>query len=242
MKTKILSAVILLLFCSLTLSGQTDSVPKAKFKVTADLVSAYIWRGTVGSSDPSFQPTFAIVSGGLEAGVWGSTNLKGTYKELDPYIFYTTKYIKFGVTDYNWTFSRSYFDYKKSTTDHIIEGTIGFTGTEGLPLSITVNTMLYGADKKYDFDAGSFTSKQNYSTYIEMGYSFGSSYALIAFTPANGYYGAGYGNIKGFAVCNMGLSSARNIKVTPTFEIPLKASVFVNPQAESIHFVIGLTL
>jgi hypothetical protein len=246
MKTKIFSAVIIALSLSTPLIGQTDTdpvkEPKAKFKVTSDLVSSYIWRGTLGSHDPSFQPTFAIVSGGLEAGVWGSTNFSGTYKELDPYIFYTTGPIKFGVTDYNWTFSKSYFDYKNSSTDHIIEGTVGFAGTENLPLTVTVNTMVYGADKKYDFDAGSFTSKQNYSTYIEFGYSFGSTSALIAVTPSNGYYGAGYGIVKGFAVCNLGLSSTRNISITPSFELPLKASLFVNPQAESIHFVIGITL
>jgi hypothetical protein len=61
-------------------------------------------------------------------------------------------------------------------------------------------------------------------------------------TPANGYYGAGYGKIDGFAVCNLGLSSVRNIKISPDFVLPLKGSIFVNPQAESIHFVIGITL
>jgi hypothetical protein len=185
----------------------------------------------------------ALVYKGFEAGVWGSTDFFGSYKEVDPYLSLSTKYLKFTFTDYCWTFNQtSYFNYKNDETNHVLEGTIGFAIPESLPLSLSVSTMFYGADKKWDKEAEAFSSDQNYSTYIELAYLAGSTTFVLGMTPSNGYYGAGYGKVDGFAVCNLGISSVRNIKITPSFELPLKGAIYVNPQAESIHFVIGLTL
>lgn len=249
MKTKLFYIpAMLLIYCGSAFSqdstpGTQTSESKITFKVTTDVVSTYIWRGTIASQNPNIQPTLAIVAGGFELGVWGSTDFHASYKEVDPYVAYTIKSFKIGITDYDWTFSNpSYFDYKNTTTDHILEANLSFLGTEKIPLSIAVNTMIYGADKKWDKNSEGFSTKQNYSTYIEFGWAFKSFSALMGVNPANGYYGAGYGKIDGFAVCNLGLSSVRNIKISPDFVLPLKGSIFVNPQAESIHFVIGITL
>ncbi len=102
--------------------------------------------------------------------------------------------------------------------------------------------MIYGDDKKWDNNTEEFSTKQNYSTYIELGWAFKSCNIFLGVTPSNGYYGAGYGKVNGFAVCNLGLSSVRNIKISPEFIIPLKGTVYINPQAESIDFVLGITL
>ena len=245
MKTRILTiAIALFMFSHLAFSQSKDTTkaPKVTFKATTDVVSSYIWRGTVGSPNPNIQPTLAIDAGGLEVGVWGSTDFMGSYKEVDPYVSYTLKAFKVTLTDYDWTFKNSYFNYKKDATDHIFEGSIAFLGTEKFPLSIALNTMIYGADKKWDMDSSKFTTKQNYSTYIELGYTFKQFSVLLGVTPSDGYYGDGYGKVGGFSVCNIGISSSRNIKFSKDFEMPLKASLFINPQAENIFFVLGITL
>jgi hypothetical protein len=216
---------------------------KSRYKLSADIVSSYIWRGTVGSTAPNIQPTLAFTAAGFEAGVWGSTDFTGSYKEIDPYVSYTLKFIKFTVTDYYWIWDEtSYFNYKNSETNHILEGSVGFALPEGPPLSISINTMFYGADKKWDKDTGSFSSQQNYSTYIEMNYTVGPATFILGMTPFNGYYGAGYGKVDGFAICNVGVSAVRDIKITPSFSMPLRGSLIVNPQSESIYFVVGITL
>jgi hypothetical protein len=213
------------------------------FKVTTDVVSQYIWRGTVASLNPNIQPTFALVAGNIEAGLWGSTDFLASYKELDPYIACTIKSFKISVTDYDWTFGNSsYFNYKNSSTEHIIEVGLNFTGTAKLPLNVSLNTMVFGADKKWDKNTDSFSDKQNFSTYLELSWLFKPCTIFVGMTPNNGYYGAGYGKIDGFAICNLGISSTRNIKITQDFTLPLKGSFYVNPQAESVHMVIGITL
>ena len=110
---------------SLPVDART-SESASPFKVTAELVSHYVWRGSMatGSPTPNFQPTLAFTKGKFEIGVWGSTDFVGSYKEIDPYIFLTSGQFKFVVTDYNWNFDRAnYFNYKNSETGHRLEGT-----------------------------------------------------------------------------------------------------------------------
>src|ERR1035437_3793654 len=78
-----------------------EAVSPSPFKVTADIVSSYVWRGVLSTATPTpnIQPTFAFVKGNLEVGAWGSSDFNGSYKEVDLYASYTVKQLKFTVTD-----------------------------------------------------------------------------------------------------------------------------------------------
>lgn len=231
------STTILFIVCFLTISyGIFAQENKCEPKVTADLVSTYIWRGVKSSGTPNFQPTIGFTKGGLEVGIWGSTDFIGAYKEVDPYISYTIKdKFKIMVTDYNWNFTHSYFDFENKTTDHVVEASIGFLGTDNFPLSVQVNTFIYGADKQ-----ATNATKQNYSTYVEFNYAFKKWTLIAAITPMDGYYGDGYGKYEGFSVCNIGATATRNVKLGD-WEIPLKSTLIINPQAEDVFLVFGIT-
>jgi len=244
--TKVAVCAFMLFTLSVKINAQTNQPqPTSSFKVTADLVSSYVWRG-VNAADatgakaigPHFQPTFAFTNGNFEIGAWASTNFDGHYKEIDPYITYTVGAITLTATDYDWSFTNSYFNYKNEETNHIIEGSVTYKVSA---FSVQVATMLYGADKKYSKDlGGQDVTKQNYSTYVEFDYAFPRFTAFLGATPANGYYGNGYGDI-GFGVVNMGLTSSKTLKITDKFELPLKATLGVNPQAENIYLVFAIT-
>ena len=228
-----------------------SSEPAFPFKVTADLASNYVWRGSMatGSPTPNFQPTLAYVNGSLEFGVWGSTDFIGSYKELDPYISFTAGKIKLGFTDYNWNFSQaSYFNYKNSETGHRLEGTVGFTGSGTFPVSIMWNSMFYGFDK----DPADST-KMAYSTYIELGYTRGVASFFFGFTPWAGYYN-NYGATafdpdaakKSFSVVNIGGSVSKALKITETYSLPVRATLVVNPSAtytrnDYVHLIFIIT-
>jgi hypothetical protein len=238
------------IFTNIELIAQTIK-PVSPFKLTADLVSHYIWRGSMatGSPTPNFQPTLSFTKGNFEIGVWGSTDFVGSYKEVDPYVSVTAGYLKMALTDYNWNFEKAnYFNYKNSETGHRFEGTIGFTGTENFPVSISWNTMFYGLDKKL-----SDSTKQAYSTYIELGYSRGLANFFLGFTPWSGYYnnygitafdpGAGK---KTFSIVNIGASVTKALKINETFSLPLKGTLVINPSAtysrkDYIHLIFGIT-
>jgi len=173
----------------------------------------------------------------------------GSYKEFDPYVSLIAGQFKLAFTDYNWNFGQAdYFNYKNSETGHRFEGTIGFTGTEAIPISVTWNTMFYGLDKKSDD-----STRQAYSTYIELSYSLGTASFFFGFTPWSGYYnnygvttfdpGAGK---KTFSIVNIGASVSKALKISETFSLPVKATLVINPSAsysrnDYVHLVFGIT-
>jgi hypothetical protein len=262
MKAQVKNIVMLTLmslfvcFSSMSVSAQDakPEEPLIKLKATADVVSSYIFRGVLATPSPSpnFQPTLAGDIGNLEIGAWGSTNYTGDYKEVDLYGTYTLGPVGITLTDYffsnqgpNYTSLATaprYFTYEAGKTGHIFEGSLTYSGPTNFPISLLLATMFYGNDKQYDFTAGGFSTNNNYSTYIEAGYTFGGvAKAFIGATPWNGYYGAGYGQVKGFGIVNLGVSGTRNIVLTDKFSLPVKAALYFNPQAEQVHLVFGIT-
>jgi len=233
------------------LSGRVafaQSKDTSKINVSADFVSRYIWRGLDYGKSPSIQPTLSFTKGGFEIGAWSAVNTIGSYHELDPYAKYTFKNFSLTLTDYfihnemnpNGT---KYFDYGSNTTNHTFEGALQYKGPEKFPVSILVGTCFYGNDRKITpdlTDSSKMTIKQNYSTYIELGYTVkckGKSFDLfMGLTPASGAYGNTFG------VINAGITGYKTIEVTKTFSIPVKASVIANPQAENLYFVLGFTI
>ena len=136
-----------------------------------------------------------------------------------------------------------YFDYGSKTTNHTIEGALQYKRTGKFPISILVGTYFYGNDRKITPDLSDTTKtiiKQNYSTYIELGYTVkyrNKSFDLfMGLTPQAGAYGNTFG------VVNAGISGYKTIEVSKTFSIPVKASLIANPQARNLFFVIGFSL
>ena len=211
---------------------------QGSFSTGADIVSSYVWRGvpqdlTHPSGTPNIQPFASYTTGALTLGVWGSGSFTGTVKEFDIYATYAlSSLFSVTVTDYNWTFGQSYFKYNKGT-DHFFEGTLSYAGTESFPLSASVNTMFYGADKNASGD-------NSYSTYTELGYPLASNAKL--FLGASLFDSpAVYGN-KGFAVTNVGVKVSKVLKISDSFNLPVYGIAGFNPQAENAFFVAGITL
>jgi hypothetical protein len=258
-----LAFITLAFFTNVQVNAQT-SEPASPFKATAELVSHYVWRGSMatGSPTPNFQPTLAFTKGNFEIGVWGSTDFVGSYKELDPYVSYGVGPWKFTLTDYNWNFVRAnYFNYKNSETGHMFEGSIGYTGPSSLPVTVSLNTMFYGFDQKgngnlpgYKSNASaSDSANQAYSTYIELGYTKGMASFFFGFTPMASYYN-NYGvtkwdataDKKSFSIVNIGATISRSIKITESFSLPVRATLILNPSAtysrnDYLHLVFGIT-
>ena len=246
MKKICLLLLLTVIFCNGILKAK-DSTCKSSVTLSTDVFSRYIWRGSDYGASPSVQPTLYFNGGGwFELGVWGSYSLKGVYSETDPYLKLTYKYFSVILTDYfiysdTQTKKPAYFDYGKKTTNHALEASLLFKGPEKFPLSILVGTYFYGNDRKWGYDAVKDSTLENYySTYIELTYSFKCCHnnfdVFLGLTPRAGAYGNTLG------VINTGINAYKKIKLTPTFELPLKASLIFNPQAERVFFVVGFTL
>jgi hypothetical protein len=252
---KIVFLYVVALFIIDVTSLKAQEKIKISVNVGFDLVSNYIWRGSPSLGEdngatqlsPNFQPGLSVGIGSLTVGAWGSYDFLGKYHETDLYVSYAFGPVTTTITDYFWTYPAKYFNYKSEETAHIIEGALTYTGSEKFPINITLASFLYGADKKSWSDTlETDGKKQNFSTYIEVGYSFklGSSQLnpFIGITPYDGYYGDGYGNVDGFQVVNFGATASKTLMVSEKFSIPVKLSLIYNPVMEKSFLVVGLTL
>lgn len=229
---------VLFTFVFLTLSFLvTAQQSKGSFSVGADIVSSYVWRGvpqdvTYPKGTPNIQPFAAYTIGGFTIGAWGSGSFTGTVKEFDLYATYAISGLfSVTLTDYNWNFAQSYFAYG-SGTDHVFEGTLSYAGVESFPLSASLNTMFYGADKKTDGD-------QAYSTYLELAYPLSLSAKL--FVGASLLESVNYGT-DGFGITNVGIKVSKAIEITDKFSLPVYGIAGFNPKAENAFLVAGVTL
>jgi len=201
------------------LVAATSSVKAQEFKASADVVSSYVWRGTF-QSGVAVQPTFDFTTGGFSIGAWGSTALSelsgSLMQEADLYAKYTFGFgLSAGLTDYYYT-GNTFFNYDKGGS-HALELNLGYT-------------------------AGSFSLSGNYLLNVNSDMYFDAGYA---FDKVSVFVGAGnevYSADGKFALLNIGASTTKELKITDTFSIPLKASVILNPKSEQFFFVAGITL
>jgi len=197
----------------------------AAFSTGADLVSNYIWRGTKLAVGPALQPSVSFTAGNLEIGAWGSvsfTSMEGA--ESDLYMSYSFPFgLSLGVTDYYFP-GTMYFDLSDTTGSHALEINAGFS-SGGFSLSANY----------IPNEAGSAGSAGG-DMYFEAGYDF-SSFSL--------FIGAGDGwhtSDGDFGLCNVGISTGKEIKITDNFSVPVTGTLIFNPEQEQFYVVIGFSL
>jgi len=191
---------------------------KSAVNVTTDFVSSYIWRGTKLGKGPAIQPTVEFTSGIFTLGAWGSYCLSDNEApEADLYTSLSLGNLTLGFTDYYFP-GLSWF----KSGNHAFELNGGWE--QGI-FSCSGNWILNqgGGSKGNDL-------------YFE---------AAIQAGKVNLFAGAGNGwHTPGgkFNVCNIGISSSREVPVSNTFNLPITGSVILNPASEQFHIVVGITL
>jgi hypothetical protein len=231
MRKKKIVAITLIVFTAIM------NMKAQGFTVNTDIVSSYIWRGIKqGSNQPNIQPAVSYASGNFSIGATGSGNFSGSLKELDLYATYNISPL-FAVTlnDYDWIFTenKSYFNYRNNGTDHIFEGSVSYAGVESFPLTASINTAFYGADKKAD-------GNQAYSTYVELTYPVAANAKVFA--GASLFDSPTVYNNSGFSIVNVGLKISKSIAITDKFSLPAYGIVGANPNTKNAFFVVGISL
>ncbi len=209
------------LLISTGLKAQDEESP-SKFSAGADLYSNYIWRGSKLGTGPAVQPTVKFVTGGLTVGVWGSFDAHG-YAEVDPYFSYAFKFgLSLGMTDYYYP-GQEFFDVSDSTGSQAFEINAGYT-IKGLTL---------GAN--YILNEAGGAASVGGDMYFQAAYAF-KHFSL--------FMGAGDGwhtSDGDFALCNVGIGTTKEIKITDTFSIPVTGQVILNPEKEQLYVVVGFS-
>jgi len=207
---------------------------KVKTTLGTDFVSQYIWRGqSLGSV--SIQPTMGISWQGLSLSAWGNTGLANfnDTQEVDLTLSYGIGGFSVGVTDYWFTGGAPYFDYGNPAATHVFEATVGYDFGWA---SIAWFTNFAGADGLNP------AGQRAYSSYAEVKVPFGLGGvdwegALGVVPYATDFYYA-----DGFRVVNVSLTARKTLVETEHFQMPVFATLMVNPAQRQTFFAVGLSL
>lgn len=189
----VLSAVFVTAAVSQETSPSIDSLEteEKKWTVTVDALSRYIWRGQAyGGNFPTIQPSVNYaISERWNAGLWATTNFQKDYYHADGISPKGYQEIDFGVSykvndfltveawDYYWpTFEKfedvdqGYFNYGPDGVKTVDLSVVFDFSEYRYPFNATISTFVAGNDYKYDENGEN--PKQNYTTYVEAGYTF----------------------------------------------------------------------
>lgn len=205
-----------------SISAQEES--SSTFDVGADLVSNYIWRGTKFGTGPAVQPYVEFSVGNFAVGSWGSFGFTDNEAaEADLYLSYGFDFgLSLGLTDYYYPGS-DYFDFSDSIGSHGLEVNLGY---ELGGLSIGANYMIN--------EAGSAGTAGG-DMYFELGYAF-DSFSVFA-GGGNGWHTSD----GEFAVCNVGISTSKEIPITESYSLPVSGSAIWNPEKQQYYLVVGIS-
>jgi len=157
-------------------------------------------------------------------GVWGAFDANG-YSEVDPYVSYSFPFgLTLGLTDYYSPALPLFAKTTDSTGSHALELNAGFT-VGGLSLSAN-----------YIVNEAAGIASAGGDMYFQAGYAF-SQFSI--------FVGAGdgwYTTDGEFAVCNIGIGTTKEIKITDTFSVPVNGQIIMNPEREALYLVIGFSL
>lgn len=196
---------------------------ESKFTAGADVYTNYIWRGTKFGTGPAIQPSVKFSTGGLTLGVWGSFDANG-YMEVDPYLSFSFPFgLSLGVTDYYYP-PLPLFETSDSIGSHALEINAGYAlGGLSLSANYIVN------------EAGGAASAGG-DMYFQAGYAFKHFSIFLG-------AGDGWHTSDGeFALCNVGIGTSKEIKITDSFSIPVSGQVIMNPEREQLYVVVGFSL
>ena len=211
---------------------------EVEVSVGADVVSSYIWRGQ-DLGHGAVQPSIGVGYKGFSLSAWGSYGIvKDDTREIDLTLSYTTGGLTIGVTDYYGLSAdefkdAKYFEYAAHKTAHVLEANVGY---DFGPVVLNLYTNFAGADGVND------KGKRAYSSYVEVAAPFTLGGMDMSFTAgavpcATDYYDTA----NGFAVTNLTLAASRELKITPTFSLPLFAAITANPSASKCYLTVGLS-
>ena len=229
---------------------ETDTIlpeKQHKLELNLDIVSRYIWRGqSWGGNYMAVQPAVNYqYSEKLTLGFWATTNFKKKYfypdgvtsakgyQEIDFNVSYKiNNYLTFQIWDYYWPsvdkvegVDNSFFNYGKNGVK-TVDAMLLFDFSEyNLPVEITLSTLVAGND--YRYNSNGENPKQNFTTYLELAYTWEDVYEKIELYPFVGtvfnnqaeYYTSGdYDKI---SLVNVGIKATREFDLGKGITMPI---------------------
>ncbi|KAA6300774.1 MAG: hypothetical protein EZS26_003076 [Candidatus Ordinivivax streblomastigis] len=138
----------------------------AQIHSTATVQNMHLWRG-IEVADGLVLTTDTYITDKNEHfrfGVWGGTNVTGTYKEFNHYASYSYKGFSLSFWDtYNFSPGASYnneayFNYKPRETGRFLDAIVSYRFNDKFPLLLNWSTIVFGRDRNVDNTANKYST------------------------------------------------------------------------------------
>lgn len=254
-------SLLLLLIISFVANAQTQTETTqadSKWSASVDVITKYLWRGQAWGGDHfALQPAVSYqATDKLSFGLWATTNFQnedanrdGTpkgYQELDLGVSYAINdMFTVELWDYYWPtleqyegVDNSFFNYGKDASKSLDLKVIADFSEMWLPLTASVNTFIAGNDFRYNSEGD---ATRNYTTYVELGYSFEEVYQGISLYPVAGailnndarYYP--YASYDQPSIVNLGLTASKDFELKGDFSLPVFVTYTHNAAGENLE-------
>ena len=225
----IISASFIFIFCI----GFSQDKKASNFnaEISLDIVSSYVWRGIDYQHNGSLQPYLALSWKNTTIGAWGAYKFGGKGEnETDLFVSQKIGPLTFTLYDYwsyNDSLSTDFFDYKHSSTGHMLEAIAEFSMEERFPLTFMVGYLFYGAD------AGK-------TLYLQAGYN--KQTEIANFEAFIGYQATGTYYAERPAFVNFGIGATKELKISKSFGMDLGLNLVFNPVEGKTFLVAKLSI
>lgn len=217
--------------------------------------SANFWRGGQSSYTPALMPELDFTWGGFTAYLWACQSTGQDYSEVDfglrydfncgvsvefaDYFFPYCKHGGSGLPSTDESFRL--FNFDTHTTGHLYDVMLRWE-PENIPVHAMWSTIIGGGDKnEIENEDGSITTKQAYSSYLEVGgfYEFKKAGKVDLTLGASLFRSdALYGNEK-FAVVNVDLGYSKVFDLGKV-SLPIGLDYILSPAAEHSGLVFSI--
>lgn len=215
-----------------------------KWSINLDIASRYIWRGqSWGGNYPVVQLYGDYqISDKFSVGIWTTTNFQKEYydengaskgyQELDLVFNYApTDFLTISLQDYYWPstdkqegVSNDFFNFGNDGSQSVDLMFMFDFSERGVPIWFTSSTLIAGND--YKKDENGVPGKQNFTTYMEVGYNYeaplGINLAPVVGVVLNNkaqYYS--YGDYDKPSFVNLGCKVSKDIKLGKSVTMPI---------------------
>lgn len=237
----------------------TSSNNKVDLEIDLSFKTMNIFRGLLPSGAPTISNQVNLVYKNWAVGVYGGVGFDGYYKETDFILAYRQP--RFNVRleyYYNYTtgitdipIPSGIFDFNKQTTRGFLDFIVDVKLDKAEKWRLTSATIIFGRDTYLETitdgdDTYTQRTDQRYSQYFELERTWkwddhkvqahiGGSFSWNDPTGSQ-FYG------KNAGINNIGLSYAREVKVSEQINLPVKFSTYINPLAQTSHVVFTVNL
>jgi len=234
--------IVFLLFLSiLSVFNIQPANSQVRLNLNSSITSRHYWRGIMVSNSVNYEGDLVLTAKNFSVGAWGGYAFDNSYSEFDFHVDYrVSDHFSISIWDLYASRDRSsidqynYFDFDRKATNHLIDASMCYSFGQKFPLSVSWSTLIWGRDLDEHGD-------QNYSSYMELAYPIQvDAMHVQLFAGLNVFENSVYGEHTN--IVNMGLTVTKQIDINEKLQIPVWATVALNPEAQIANLIVGIKL